>query len=263
MSADWMSSEEILHESEGGRRVVRIGGEVLRPMYPSSPWVHRLLKFLERVDFSGAPRLVGVRDGVERLAFIDGDAGGSGWEHVLTEDGLASAAQLLRRYHEAVSSFEPPPESVWSSGAQGAPGREQILLHGDPGPWNMIWVDGAATALIDWDHANPGHPLDDLAYLVLYAAPLCSDEEALGWMRHETVPDRQHRLEVLADSYGAAAEGLVARAVEVHAKTTRTVERLAGLGYEPHRSWAENGMLDAFWERHRSVVHHARLLMGA
>lgn len=29
--------------------------------------------------------------------------------------------------------------------------------------------------IIDWDHANPGRPLEDLAYLVDYTAPLCSD----------------------------------------------------------------------------------------
>ena len=66
-----------------------------RPVYQFSSSVHGLLRFLEGVDFDEAPRLLGVGDDVERLAFIDGEAGASGWKSVLADDGLASARELV------------------------------------------------------------------------------------------------------------------------------------------------------------------------
>jgi aminoglycoside phosphotransferase (APT) family kinase protein len=37
------------------------------------------------------------------------------------------------------------------------------LLHGDPWPGNMIWRDGRLAALIDWEEAHIGDPLEDVA----------------------------------------------------------------------------------------------------
>lgn len=173
---------------------------------------------------------------------------------VLTDGGLASAARLLRRYHEAVAPFEPPAEAEWSSGSRGPGAPGDVILHGDPGPWNMVWRDGQAVALIDWDHANPGDPLDDLAYLAVYAAPLWPDDEASAWMRHPEPPDRRRRLAVIADAYGAPVRGLAARGAAVFERTTRTVERLGRLGVEPHRTWLEDGRVGRFDARHRWML---------
>ena len=255
--------EVVLHEVDGGHRVVRVGDEVRRPMYPSAPAVHQLLRYLEGVAFDAAPRLIGVDGGVERLRYIEGQGGTAGWDGVRPDSGLAAAARLLRRYHDAVRSFSPPVDVEWSSGAKGPPRPGEVVLHGDPGPWNMIWVDGRPTALIDWDHANPGQPVDDLAYLAVYAAPLCPDREAVEWMGHSAAPDRRHRLEVLAEAYGAVPDGLIARAIAVMAKTNRTVERLAALGCEPHKSWVDKGLLSTLEARHRWIVDNGRRFTAA
>jgi aminoglycoside phosphotransferase (APT) family kinase protein len=37
------------------------------------------------------------------------------------------------------------------------------LLHGDPWPGNMVWRDGRLAALIDWEEAHTGDPLEDIA----------------------------------------------------------------------------------------------------
>ena len=198
--------------------------------------------------------------GTEKLSFIEGDAGAAGWDKVLTDDGLVSIAQLLRRYHMAVRAFEPPEDSEWASGRVGAGDVDEIILHGDPGPWNVVWDGAKASAFIDWDHANPGDPREDVAYLVAYTAPFCSDEVAMSWMRHSQVPDRCHRLHVVAEAYGVPAEGLVELAANVLAKTNRTVERLASLGLEPQRSWVEAGRLRQFWDRHEWIVAHRHKL---
>ena len=250
-----MAEPELLHDAGGGRRIVRIDGEVHRPSYPFSASVHGLLKYLEQAGFEGAPRFVGVEgSGVEILTFVEGAAGGVGWDKVLTDEGLSSVATLLRRYHDVVRDYEPRKDVEWSSGSVGGGRAEDIILHGDPGPWNVVWDGDEAVAFIDWDHANPGHPIEDLAYLVAYAAPLCSDEVATSWMHHPDAPDRRHRLQVLAAAYGAPTDGLVALAADVLAKTNRTVERMAERGLEPQRSWAETGMLRQFWQRQEWIL---------
>ena len=124
-----------------------------------------------------------------------------------------------------------------------------MILHGDPAPWNMVWRDGVPVALIDWDHANPGDPIDDAAYLAVYAAPLCPDQEAMEWMSHPGPPDRRSRLAIVADAYGTSPEVLIERAPGVIGKTNSTVLRLAALGQEPHATWKRTGLVETFVER--------------
>ena len=55
--------------------VLRVGDTVRRPLRPSAPGVHALLRHLEHVGFDGAPRFLGVdEDGREVLSYIAGDA---------------------------------------------------------------------------------------------------------------------------------------------------------------------------------------------
>lgn len=256
------SGVEVLAEEPGGRRVVRSGDVVIRPCYPSSPSVHRLLRHLEETGFTGAPRFLGTDGSSERLSYIAGRSGPDGWAPVVDDEGLAAVARLLRRYHDAVTDYGPPSTDEWSSGVRGGGEPGEVILHGDPGPWNVIWDDaGHPVALIDWDHANPGDPLDDLAYLAAYAAPLAADDaEAMTWMRHPRPPDRRHRLEVIANGYGTDVAELVDRAGAVMAKTNRTVEHMARLGLEPQRTWAADTKLRCLWARQLQVVAALRTM---
>ena len=55
--------------------VVRVGNTVRRPVGPHSPFVHRLLRHLEDVDFDAAPRMLGIdAKGREILSFQHGEA---------------------------------------------------------------------------------------------------------------------------------------------------------------------------------------------
>jgi aminoglycoside phosphotransferase (APT) family kinase protein len=38
-----------------------------------------------------------------------------------------------------------------------------VLLHGDPWPGNLLWHEGRLVAVIDWEEAHTGDPLEDLA----------------------------------------------------------------------------------------------------
>jgi thiamine kinase-like enzyme len=43
-------------------------------------------------------------------------------------------------------------------------GAALVLLHGDPGPGNILW--GPGPVLIDWEYARLGDPADEIAYLL-------------------------------------------------------------------------------------------------
>jgi hypothetical protein len=44
-----------------------------------------------------------------------------------------------------------------------------VLVQGDTGPGNFMYADGAVTAIVDWELAHPGDPMDDLAWVSLRA----------------------------------------------------------------------------------------------
>jgi hypothetical protein len=94
-------------------RVIRRGDAVRRPVGPWTPAIHDLLRHLERKAFAGAPRMLGLEDGVESLEFVPGDVAvppfpaWSASNHL-----LVSVASLQRRLHDAVADFRPAPDAV-------------------------------------------------------------------------------------------------------------------------------------------------------
>ncbi|HEV2368391.1 MAG TPA: aminoglycoside phosphotransferase family protein, partial [Acidimicrobiales bacterium] len=179
-----MSTEMPLSDGEPSvAGSVLIGGRVHRSTGPWTPAVHALLGHLEAVGFHGVPRVVGFDDrGREVLTWVDGQAPVLPWpEWMQSERALSALARLLRRYHDAVSGFVPPADAVWRSwlGSPGGP----IIRHGDLWPSNLVFDLGLPVALIDWEFAQPGTRLDDLASAAKPWIPLISDERAraLGW----------------------------------------------------------------------------------
>ena len=139
---DLFDTAEVLAE-RGDGRVVRRGDVVHRPLSPWSASVHQLLEHLLQVGFTAAPRLVDVDETGETLTYLDGESGPDGWAKVVDLDGLRAAARLLRRYHDAVRGWRPTNagELVWADGSSGAGTGDDIVCHGDVGPWNMVWSD--------------------------------------------------------------------------------------------------------------------------
>jgi aminoglycoside phosphotransferase (APT) family kinase protein len=52
----------------------------------------------------------------------------------------------------------------WLEEAMPDPDGPVVLVHGDAGPGNFLFEDGHLTALIDWELAHLGDPMDDLAW---------------------------------------------------------------------------------------------------
>jgi hypothetical protein len=178
--------------------VLRIGDTVRRPSPPAAAAVHALLRHLEDVGFDGAPRHRGEDEtGREVLTFIDGDvptAPHPDW--ALTDDVLVSVAALLRRYHDAVRSFDPTPYE-WPTTVP-SPYRGPLVTHNDPNLDNVVFRNGEAVALIDFDLASPGSPLWDAALTARLWVPLRDPRDVPG----DLVPRARERLRLFADAYG-------------------------------------------------------------
>jgi Phosphotransferase enzyme family len=245
-------------------RVERIGDTVHRPAAPWTEAVHGLLRHLEAVGYERSPRVLGFDDqGREVLTWIDGESGPDGWGKVVDDRGLITFARLLRDYHDAVAGYRPPSTTRWSS-TTGTPSGDDVICHGDFGPWNTVWRGDQPIGIIDWDHARPAPRLHDIAYALEYTAPFRDDEMCLRWLRYPRPPDRRHRLEVFATAYGLTdTAGLVDAVLTVQAAGVHTVRRLAEQGHEPQATWVAEGHLDELRTRVEWSRANRHLIDGA
>ncbi|MDX3002579.1 phosphotransferase [Kribbella solani] len=217
--------------------VVRIGDTVRRPLRASSGATHALLEYLERVGFEGAPRLLGVDEqGREVLSYLAGEtvqAPYPAWS--MTDAALDSVAVLLRDYHQAVADFRP----VGLEWAEPVPDAyvDGLIGHNDPNLDNVVFRDGVAVALIDFDLAGPGSALWDVATAVRLWAPLRPDADIHDVRRGRSA----ERLRRFADSYGLSEPDrarLVQAAADNHVWCMDYVRRGAETGHQWfHQRW--------------------------
>ncbi|MDT5041757.1 MAG: hypothetical protein QOE51_2742 [Actinoplanes sp.] len=161
---------------------------------------------------------------------------------LVSGDGLQQLALWLRGFHQAVADFVPPATAAWIvPGATWQPG--QIICHGDLGPWNSVWCNDQLGGFIDWDFAEPGTALDDIAQVAWYAVPL----RGLAAAREAGLAegcDLAARLDIFCQAYGVAAapvldtlDRLIAR--EVPAPGPRIGRRGAMVDLSPARRWGK------------------------
>ena len=181
--------------------VVLVGDTVRRPAGAHTDAVHALLWHLRDVGFDGAPVPLGIDErGREILSYIPGEVPVPpypGW--ALRDETLASVARLLRRYHEAVAGFDPAGRA-WSDELAGPEGGS-IAAHHDVCPENVVFRDGEAVALLDFDFAGPGRALEDVASTISMWAPL-RDPRTVSPERAALDPFTRAR--VVCDAYGVS-----------------------------------------------------------
>lgn len=178
--------------------VVRVADTVRRPRRPTSPATAGLLAHLERVGFDGAPRHLGYDErGREVLSYIPGDAATAPYaDWALTDDALVSVAALLRRFHTAVVTFDGN-AYTWPPGAPRR-FRQSVISHNDPNLDNVVFRDGQAVALIDFDLASHGSPVWDVATAARLWAPLRDDRDITDVRRGRAL----ERFRIFVDAYG-------------------------------------------------------------
>ena len=198
--------DEILHGGVANAgAVIRRGEFVLRPSNPHSKAIHAFLRELRSTGFGGAPLPVEIQaDGRERLVFIDGDVPVPPFpEWAQSDDTLASIALLMRRFHEASSQL-PTGDGPWNN-ELADPAGGPMICHNDVCLENVVFRNGRAVGLLDFDFAAPGRPIFDLAAFARMCVPIDDDQNAgrLGF----GLLDRPGRLRLVADTYGLEAKG--------------------------------------------------------
>jgi hypothetical protein len=194
---------------EGGNanagRVVRVGPHVLRPSSPHSGSIHAFLRAVRDAGFEGAPIPVGIdEDRRERLVFVDGDVPVPPYPDWSQSDlALASIATLVRGLHDAARGFDPQ-GLTWNDGLAD-PAGGTLVCHNDVELSNVVFRDGVAVALIDFEFAAPGRAVYDLAQLARLCVPIEDDvdQARMGWQP----ADRPARLRLVADAYGLGRDG--------------------------------------------------------
>jgi aminoglycoside phosphotransferase (APT) family kinase protein len=185
-----------------GGGVFREGNAVIRPAGAHGEATITLLEALGKTEFS-APVPVGLTEGDEQVfEWIEGDVGVPpfpAW--VMTDEALASAGRLLRSYHATAAGLNLQPGLQWSD-EMADPHGGSIICHNDVCPENVVYRDGQAIALLDFDFAAPGRPLWDLAQMARMWSQLRPPELAVKGMEDL---DPLHRLGVLARAYGLEA----------------------------------------------------------
>ncbi len=195
------SSSESLTGGNTHESIVRVGETVRRPTGAWTPAVHALLAHLDAAGFVAAPRVLGLDDeGREVLTYASGDVVWPGHFDLLeSDDALADVARLIRRYHDTVASFVPPPDAAWWDLAADPSGVREVICHNDLAPWNLVHGADGGWTFIDWDLAAPGRRAWDLGWALLAFIPLTPDrpldDQAIA-----------RRLRVFMSAYGAPNE---------------------------------------------------------
>jgi aminoglycoside phosphotransferase (APT) family kinase protein len=185
--------------------VVRSGDHVLRPSNSHTPTIHRFLRSLRADGFDGASVPIGVDpDGRERLQFIDGVVPLVPYpDWAQSDEALASIVRLMRRFHDAARTFVPGDADTWSDEMADHEGGT-IICHNDVCLENVVFRDGEAVGLLDFDFAAPGTPVYDIACFARMCVPIDDDSRVrFGWHAADLVA----RLRLVADVYGLDAEG--------------------------------------------------------
>lgn len=185
-------------------QVVRVGDTVRRAMTASSPTIHRFLKHLRDNGFDAAPEFLGVDDkGRETLSFIDGGAA-SNEELWGDQVALVSSARMLRKFHDATLGFDTA-GAIWAKPDPELMG-DQVICHNDFAPYNLIYADGVAVGVIDFDLVGPAPRMRDLAYLAYWCVPMSLNADDMKGYAARDLAAGSPRLKLICEAYGAACD---------------------------------------------------------
>jgi hypothetical protein len=220
--------------------VVRVGETVRRPRTAASPATEALLEHLGAVAFDGAPRFLGIDEqGRQVLSYIEGEtvtAPYPAW--ALTDAALVSVVELLRGYHDAVAGFDAAAHS-WANPVPPA-FAGTVVTHNDANLDNVVFRDGRAVALIDFDLAAPGTRVWDVGAAARLWVPLRRDDDIDDARRGRVL----ERLQLVVDTYRLPAgerERLLEAVVAAHDWSYDIVRGAARRGHAQFLQYLRGG----------------------
>ena len=132
------------------------------------------------------------------------------------------------------------------------------MCHNDIELSNVVFRDGIAVALVDFEFAAPGRPVYDLAQLARLCVPIDDelDQARLGWRP----ADRPARLRLVADAYGLDRDGraeLLGSVNDAIDRIEAAVRRSVDAG-DPNAValWNRTGGRERYDRRRRWWMHH-------
>jgi len=186
------AEEELKGGISNAGAVFRTGDRVRRPAPRTAPALHPYLTALADRGFSGVPRPLLLDGEYEEMTYLPGDVALPPFpDWACTDTALQSVGALLRRLHDASVGIPFDADTEWPTD-MADPHGGPILCHNDVCRENVIFHEGIATALIDFDLAAPGRPLWDVATTARYWVPMTPGKES----------DVIAKLHVLSDGYG-------------------------------------------------------------
>ncbi len=181
-----------------------MGDRVHRPAGIEGATVQALLTHLRNTGFDGAPRPFGFDErGRHVIEFIEGAVAKHPIPRWATSTAVAfSVGELIRGFRNAAGSFEPEegmsvshhPPSAYQQGSWG---------HNDVTPGNVIFRNGKAYALIDFDWTAPSDEIWELANAAQHWGPVCDPEDSSGAFLGS---DPGERIRELAAGFGATQD---------------------------------------------------------
>lgn len=216
-------------------QVVRVGDTVRRPARAWSSATHALLDHLEGVGFAGAPRFLGFdAAGREVLSYVEGDVAVApvpNWAR--QPEAAESVAALLREYHRAVSSFEWGNFPDWDSHVLSPWSDGSLLCHNDVVRSNVVFREGQAVALIDFDRAAPATDEYEVALAIQQWIPLRGEDDPANVAASRTA----ERIRRFCDAYGLHARGRAALLEIILASESAGLQELAELVRKGHPAY--------------------------
>ena len=84
-------------------------------------------------------------------------------------DAVAREIAVWRGMYEETHRSDPLIELAlaWLDARLPRPSEPAVLVHGDAGPGNFLFEDGRMTALLDWELAHIGDPMEDIAWFTM------------------------------------------------------------------------------------------------
>lgn len=120
-----------------------------------------------------------------------------------SKHALISAAQLLRQYHDASTSFVNDHnlnQNLWR-----LPIRHpvEVICHNDYAPHNIVMQGNECIGIIDFDCAAPGSRVWDISYALYRYAPFANPNNCDGF---GTIKEQTKRARLFCDSYALSLE---------------------------------------------------------